>query len=103
MATEITKESFEREVKKSDIPVIVDFWASWCGPCMMLAPIVQELADEFAGKIKVVKVNVDEEPAIATEYGITSIPTLILFENGEAVKKSVGYSTKEEIIEEFNI
>lgn len=103
MAAEITNESFEQEVKKSELPVIVDFWASWCGPCMMLAPAIQEISDEYSDKVKVVKVNVDEEPALAMEYGITSIPTLILFENGEVVKKSVGYSAKEEIIEEFNL
>lgn len=103
MAAEITNESFEQEVKKSELPVIVDFWASWCGPCMMLAPAIQEISDEYSDKVKVVKVNVDEEPALAMEYGITSIPTLILFENGEVVKKSVGYSEKEEIIEEFNL
>ena len=103
MAAEITNESFEQEVKKSELPVIVDFWASWCGPCMMLAPAIQEISDEYSDKVKVVKVNVDEEPALAMEYGITSIPTLILFENGEVVKKSVGYSEKEEIIAEFNL
>lgn len=94
----LTEQNFETEVAKSDIPVLVDFWASWCGPCKMLAPIVSEIAEEYAGKVKVGKVNVDEEPALAGRFGISSIPTLILFKNGEPAGVSIGYRPKEELV-----
>ncbi len=94
----ITKENFENEVLKSDIPVLVDFWATWCGPCMMLSPIIEEIANEYAGKIKVGKINVDEEPELATSFGIMSIPTLMVFKNGEVTASSLGYKPKEDII-----
>jgi len=93
----ITKANFETEVLKSDIPVIVDFWAPWCGPCRMLSPIIEELGDELKGKAKVVKVNVDEEPELAREFGIMSIPTVITFKQGKATSKVVGFSAKEEL------
>ncbi len=94
-------ENFEEEVLLSEIPVLVDFWATWCGPCMMLAPVVAEIAEEYAGRIRVGKVNVDEQPMLAAGYGISSIPTLILFRDGKPVKTAVGYRTKEQIEKMF--
>lgn len=93
----ITKENFEEEVLKSDIPVLVDFWASWCGPCKMLAPIVAQIAEEQEGKVKVGKINVDEQQELAAQYRVMSIPTLIVFKGGEAVAQSVGVQPKEQI------
>jgi thioredoxin 1 len=87
---EATNANFEQEVLKSDLPVLVDFWAVWCAPCIMVAPIVEELAEDKAGKLKVVKVNVDNNQEIAAKYGIRSIPTLMLFKNGEAVDQMIG-------------
>ncbi|RUM89000.1 MAG: thioredoxin [Thermovibrio sp.] len=95
MAQEIrTVDEFEREVLQSDIPVLVDFWAPWCGPCRMLAPTIDELAQEYEGKIKVVKVNTDELPMVAMQYGIRGIPTVMLFVNGEPVDVKVGLQPK---------
>lgn len=99
----LTEQNFDDEVLNSDKPVIVDFWATWCGPCKMLAPVIEEIADEYSASLKVGKVNVDEEPALAVKYGISSIPTVIKFENGNAVKTAVGYRTKEEIEEMFDL
>ncbi len=93
----LTAENFEAEVLQSDIPVLVDFWATWCGPCMMLSPIIEELSHELAGKIKVGKVNVDEQPLLATQFKIVSIPTLLLFEKGEIKASSLGYLTKDQL------
>ncbi len=91
MAQEIrTVEEFEREVLASDIPVLVDFWAPWCGPCRMLAPTIDKLAEEYAGKVKVVKVNTDELPMVAMQYGIRGIPTVMLFVNGDVADVKVG-------------
>ena len=103
MEITITKDNFEAEVLKSDIPVLVDFWATWCGPCKMIAPIVAEIAEEYAGKVKVGKVNVDDEQALAIKYGIMSIPTVMLFENGQPAKSSVGFRTKEQLIDVLGI
>ncbi len=93
----ITADNFEEEVINSKIPVLIDFWATWCGPCQMQGPVVDEAADEFAGKLKVGKINVDEEGSLAQKYSVMSIPTLILFENGEIIKKEMGYHSLEEI------
>lgn len=97
----ITAENFEAEVLKSDIPVLVDFWATWCGPCQMIGPVVSEIAEEYAGKIKVGKVNVDEQMALAMQYQVASIPTLILFKNGEVAKRTMGAQPKENLIKLF--
>lgn len=90
----LTAENFENEVLKSNIPVIVDFWATWCGPCKMIAPELEELAKEQEGKIKVGKVNVDEESELTEKFGISSIPTLMLFKDGKHVDTAVGYMDK---------
>ena len=87
---EITDTNFEEEVLKSDVPVLVDFWAPWCGPCAIVAPAVEEIAEKYGGKLKVCKLNVDEAPRTASEYGIMSIPTLAVFENGKMVEKQIG-------------
>jgi len=94
----ITNENFEQEVLKSDIPVLVDFWAVWCGPCQMVGPILSEIAEENEGKIKVGKVNVDEQPELARQFGIMSIPTMMVFKGGEKVNQLVGAVPKEEIL-----
>ena len=94
MEITLTKGNFKDEVLKSEIPVLVDFWASWCGPCKMLAPTVAQIAEEYSGKIKVGKVNVDEEESLSREYGIVSIPTVILFKNGKPEKTSIGLVPK---------
>ena len=93
----LTDQNFEQEVLHADLPVLVDFWASWCGPCQMLAPVIAEIAEEYAGKVKVGKVNVDEQPNLANRYGIASIPTVMLFKNGEVVNTSLGYRPKDEL------
>lgn len=94
----LTKENFEAEVLNSDIPVLVDFWAGWCAPCMMLSPVIAELAEELDGKVKVGKINVDEQSELAMQYRVASIPMLLLFENGQVVKNTVGFMPKAEII-----
>lgn len=93
----LTKNNFTEEVINSDKPVLVDFWASWCGPCMMLAPVIEEIAEDYADEVKVGKVNVDEEPELSAQFGIESIPTLLLFRNGSIENKMVGYRPKNDI------
>ena len=98
MEVKLTKANFESEVLKSDIPVVVDFWATWCGPCKMIAPILEEIAKEYDGKIKVAKANVDEEMQLAIEYKVEVIPTLFYFKDGKVIKKTVGVLEKNEIV-----
>jgi len=98
----ITDDNFESEVLKSDKPVLVDFWAVWCGPCQMQGPIVEEVAKTLAGKAKVGKMNVDENPQVAQKFGIMSIPTLMIFKGGSAVKQFIGVQSKETLLGELN-
>lgn len=95
---ELTNNNFEKEVLNSNVPVLVDFWASWCMPCKMMAPVVEEIANIKAAEIKVGKVNVDQEPELASKYGIMSIPTFLVFKNGKNVNMTVGVQDKEEIL-----
>ena len=93
----ITEQNFDEEVMRAKVPVLVDFWATWCGPCRMLAPIIEELAKKYDGKVKVGKVNVDEERELALQFGVSSIPTVLVVQNGEIKATSVGYRPKEEL------
>ena len=95
----ITKSNFEKEVISSEIPVVLDFWATWCGPCRMLSPVLDGLAAEYRDRVRFCKVNVDDEPELSARFGIASIPTLIFFKNGEILKKTVGYREKDELEE----
>lgn len=93
----ITDSSFESDVLKSDKPVLVDFWAEWCGPCRMIAPALEEIAGALGDKVKIVKLNVDENPKVAAQYGIMSIPTLMMFKNGEIASRQVGAAPKQKL------
>lgn len=93
------KNNFEETILKSKTPVLVDFYADWCTPCKMMSPIIEEVSNEFKGKITVLKINIDECPDIAQKYSVMSIPTIILFKNGEATKISVGVTSKEKLVE----
>jgi len=97
----ITDDNFEKEVVKSDTPVFIDFWAEWCGPCKMVGPTVEEIADEYSDKLKVGKCNVDENPKSAENYGIRSIPAFILFKDGKEIARSLGAAPKERLISIF--
>jgi len=99
----LTKNNFENEVLNYEGKVLVDFWASWCGPCKMIAPVVEEIANEFEGRVKVCKVNVDEEAELSINYQVMSIPTILIFENGQVVNKSIGYRGKDELVELLNL
>ncbi|MZP30969.1 thioredoxin [Heliobacterium undosum] len=98
----LTDDNFRTQVLESSKPVLVDFWAAWCGPCKMIAPIIDEVADATAGKAVVGKLNVDENRAIAAEYGIMSIPTLLVFKGGQVVDKAIGFKPKEELVKLLN-
>ena len=93
----ITKENFENEVLKSDKPVLLDFWASWCGPCKMLSPVITQIAEKYEGKVKVGKVNVDDEPELANAFRVSSIPMIAVMKNGKVINTSVGYRPIEQI------
>lgn len=101
MEYKFTDENFETEVLKSEIPVLVDFFAVWCGPCQMMAPVIEELSKEMEGKVKIGKINADENPQTSEKYGIMSIPTLILFKDGQVVKTLQGFRTKEDLLKEI--
>ena len=102
MEVKLSNENFNKEVLNSEKPVLVDFWATWCGPCKMIAPIISEISEEFNKKVKVGKVNVDEEKELAIKYGISSIPTLVIFKDGKIAKTLIGFRPKEEIKEVLN-
>ncbi len=97
----VTDQDFKNEVVNADVPVLVDFWAAWCGPCRMIAPMVEELAREFDGRAKITKVDVDNNPQIATQFGIRSIPTLLFFKDGEVVDQLIGASSKKALADKL--
>jgi len=101
-AVHVTDKNFEAEVLKSNLPVLVDFWAEWCGPCRMISPIVEEIAKDLKGKLKVVKVNVDESQELAAQFNIMSIPTLLIFKKGKPVEQMVGAMSKDNLLAKIN-
>jgi thioredoxin 1 len=98
----LTRENFAQEVLQSPTPVLVDFWAEWCGPCKAIAPVLDELADEYEGRVKIGKVNIDEQQGIASEYGIRAIPTLLLFDKGQVADQIVGLRSKRDLKASFD-
>ena len=99
---EVSNENFEEEVLNADVPVVVDFWAPWCGPCKMIAPVLEELAEENEGELKVAKVNVDHNQGLARKYQVSSIPNLVFFNDGESVDRQVGFTSKEALMEKVD-
>ncbi|NLC06943.1 MAG: thioredoxin [Syntrophomonadaceae bacterium] len=99
---EVSEQTFNQEVLEQQQPVLVDFWAAWCGPCQMIAPVVEDLAEEYKDRVKVVKVNVDQNRQLAVQFGVMSIPTLVLFKNGQEVDRLVGFMGKEQLKEKIN-
>ena len=102
-ALEITTTNFQGEVVESDVPVLVDFWAEWCGPCRMVGPVVDEISEDYAGRIKVAKLDVDAEPGLASRFGVLSIPTIVLFKDGDVIEQSVGAKPKDRLVRELNL
>lgn len=100
---EVNDKNFGKEVLKADKPVLVDFWASWCSPCKMVAPVVDDIAQEYEDQLKVCKLNVDENQATAAKYGVMSIPTLLVFENGKEKDKVVGYAPKNKLVQKLGL
>jgi len=98
----VSDDSFEQDVLQSDLPVLVDYWAEWCGPCKMIGPILNEIADEYQGKLKIAKLNIDENSGTPPQYGIRGIPTLMLFKNGSAAATKVGALSKGQLVEFIN-
>ncbi|WP_347939182.1 thioredoxin [Rickettsia oklahomensis] len=102
MANNVKDSSFKKEVLESNLPVLVDFWAEWCGPCKMLTPVIDEISKELQGKVKVLKMNIDENPNTPSEYGIRSIPTIMLFKNGEQKDTKIGLQQKSSLLDWIN-